>query len=265
MKPDRIRLTYTLTFATPFHFGTGIREGLIDRTIVRDGQGYLYVPGSTFKGTVRERCEHLARFYDQSDIASPHEERAALLRLNQRQPGLLTRIFGSQSQPGRLFFDDAHQSDDDKTLYGGLNAPQRGNGKQHDAGYKSLQVTVSTQVRLDRLTRTAADKALYTSEFGANDLIFQGTIQGWLACSVIPALAQEPVPPTYSLLLLLAGLRLVDRLGGNKSTGKGRCSCAVNTLEINRTPIEEATWLGWLDHLDRLSDYRADTTKEAQP
>src|SRR5579875_3512909 len=75
--PDRIQITYELTFDTLFHCGTGIREGLIDRTVVRDSKGYLYVPGSTFKGILRERCEQLARLYEpgkqeHSAIASPH-------------------------------------------------------------------------------------------------------------------------------------------------------------------------------------------------
>jgi CRISPR/Cas system CMR subunit Cmr4 (Cas7 group RAMP superfamily) len=47
---DRIHITYTLTFTTPFHCGTGLRSGLIDRTVVRDKDGYLYVPGSTITG-----------------------------------------------------------------------------------------------------------------------------------------------------------------------------------------------------------------------
>jgi len=33
---DRIQLFYNLTFQTPFHCGTGLRSGLIDRAIVRD-------------------------------------------------------------------------------------------------------------------------------------------------------------------------------------------------------------------------------------
>ena len=49
MQTDLLKIEYTLSFATPFHFGTGIREGLIDRTVVRDESGYLYVPGSTLK------------------------------------------------------------------------------------------------------------------------------------------------------------------------------------------------------------------------
>ena len=47
---DRIQLFYNLTFQTPFHCGTGLRSGLIDRAIVRDREGYLYVPGSSIKG-----------------------------------------------------------------------------------------------------------------------------------------------------------------------------------------------------------------------
>ncbi len=33
IKLDRIQISYDLKFDTPFHCGTGIREGLIDRTI----------------------------------------------------------------------------------------------------------------------------------------------------------------------------------------------------------------------------------------
>src|SRR5690348_11103453 len=83
-RSDRIHIAYDLTFATPFHCGTGIRVGLIDRTVVRDSEGYLYVPGSTFKGVLRERCEQLARLYEELDenmlelIASPHDEAVAL-------------------------------------------------------------------------------------------------------------------------------------------------------------------------------------------
>ena len=63
MSADAIRIDYTLAFQTPFHCGTGIRSGLIDRTIVRDSAGFLYVPGSTLKGVLREYCEQLARSY----------------------------------------------------------------------------------------------------------------------------------------------------------------------------------------------------------
>ena len=74
---DRLHIDYTLEFQTPFHCGTGTRLGLIDRTVVRDHDQYLYVPGSTVKGVVREKCEQLARFYEmdravQAALSAPH-------------------------------------------------------------------------------------------------------------------------------------------------------------------------------------------------
>jgi len=251
MRTDRIRVEYNLAFATPFHCGTGIREGLIDRTVIRDSNGFLYVPGSTLKGVLRERCEQLAHFYEQQGVASPHDTKAALQGLGNSRPTMVGRIFGSQNMPGRLFFDDARQAENDLQQY---DSPERsGHGK-----YKSLQVSLSTQVRLDRPTRTAVPGALYTSEFGTNDLVFKGTVQGWLGCNAIDSMAQNEITPTYSLLLLLAGLRLVERIGGNKSTGKGRCECAITGIEMNGVEVQMHAWESWLEQLDVLMNYNGE-------
>jgi hypothetical protein len=60
--------------------------------------------------------------------------------------------------------------------------------------------------------------------------------------------------PTYSLLLLLAGLQIISRLGGNKSTGKGQCECMITQLKVNDKDCS-ASWPSWLDHLDDLTLY----------
>jgi CRISPR/Cas system CSM-associated protein Csm3 (group 7 of RAMP superfamily) len=257
-RPDRLQLSYQLTFATPLHFGTGLRVGLIDRTIVRDHDGFLYVPGSTIKGVLREHCELLAHLYEELDpemyeaIASPHDEKKALWTMGRRsQPTMITRIFGSHSSPGRLFFDDAHQTDAEKRLY------------ESQGDYKNLQTDLSTQVRIDRPSRTAARGALYTSEFGIKGLTFEGKITGWLECieTEIPATispGETPAKghsPTYSLLLLLAGLSMLDRIGGSKSTGKGQCTCTITELRYGGVVSTKEDWQSWLDHLDALSYY----------
>ena len=171
---DRISIEYDLTFTTAFHCGTGIREALIDRTVMRNGGSYLYVPGSTLKGVLRERCEQLARFYGQDKqekgrAQSPHDAEAALWGLGKSKPTMVTRIFGSQNRPGRLFFDDAEQAESEIKEYDSRESG--GKGK-----YRDLQVSVYTQVRLDRPTRTAVRGALYSSEFGNSDIPFRGTI-----------------------------------------------------------------------------------------
>ena len=268
MSADRIHIEYQLRFTTPFHCGTGIRESLVDRTVTRDNKGYLYVPGSTYKGVLRDCCEQLARFYEQDEQAklrvhSPHNAKAALLELWNPRHTMVTRIFGSQNAPAQLFFDDARQLDDGIQEYDGLDTSKSDPGISESdwkGKYKSLQVNVYTQVRIDRPTHTAVPGALYTSEFGAGDTVFQGTIQGWLKCTAIDpagfeAVAQSNVTPTYSLLLLLAGLRMVDRLGGNKSTGKGRCECTITRIGFNGVEVESKAWESWLGQLDVLANY----------
>jgi len=242
-----------LTFATLFHCGSGIREGLVDRTVVRNNQDHLYVPGSTFKGMLRERCEQLARAYVQNEqekqrIASPHIAEVALLNLG-RKPTMIARIFGAQNVPGSLFFDDAQQSGEDAQM--------------EISQYKELQVGIYTQVRIDRPTHIAVPGALYTSEFGTKDTEFIGTIQGWLSCLQVDrsGVALEPIPrtnlaPTYSSLLLLAGLQLVERLGANKSTGKGQCDCRVSKVTIREENCPETLWKSWLGQLDVLTQYQ---------
>src|SRR5260221_10675003 len=118
MRPraDRISRTYQLACDRPFHCGTGIREGLIDRTVVRNRHGYLYVPGSTFKGVLRERCEQLARLYESASdevlelMASPHDREIALGGLG-RISTMIMRIFGWPHHSGRRYFVGIVQQD----------------------------------------------------------------------------------------------------------------------------------------------------------
>lgn len=257
-RTDRIRIDYDLTFKTPFHCGTGIREGLIDRTVVKDGAGYLFVPGATIKGVVRERCEQLARLFEELDddmhgrITDPHEERNALLNGFSRVTTMVTRIFGSHIQPGHLYFDDARLNEDEVKEYDGFENDEHGNEVPVKGKYRSLQLDHYTQVRINRLTRTAVPGALYTSEFGLKDMQFHGVITGWLECTPIDGQSENP---TYSLLLLMAGLCMLDRLGGNKSTGKGQCRCEITAVNVDGNAQSELQWQSWFDRLDALSLY----------
>jgi len=235
IRTDQIRINYKLTFKAPFLFGIGLRKGLIHRTASRDAKGYLYVPGSTIKGVLRERCEHLARLFNLK-IRAPHGERSALAEFNPNA-SLVDRIFGSRFRPGRLYFDDASMSQEDQALFDGEQEPKR---------YLDKQIQQRTQVSISRLTHTARPEFLYTSEFGLHYLHFEGQIYGWLQDFSLP----DDSRGTYASLLLLAGLCSLDRLGGNKSTGAGQFTWEILKLQINGEMQQRDTWLEKLVDLE---------------
>ncbi|QBD78670.1 hypothetical protein EPA93_22850 [Ktedonosporobacter rubrisoli] len=251
-RTDLIEIHYDLKFRTPFHMGSGLRVGLIDRTVVRDRDNNLYVPGSSLKGCVREHCERLERLYTEEassqasqHIVSPHDTEKALWLIG-HPLSMVTRIFGSSYYPGHLHFEDARLAEDEKI------------SQQEDEHEKPvLQTFLYTQARLDRPTRTAVPGALYSSEFGLREITFKGSVTGWLECIPIEELETETgkITPTYSLLLLLAGLHMVERLGGNKSVGKGECGLEISQVSIKNEKKEKEEWMGWLDNLSLLSYY----------
>ena len=102
MQRDFIDINYHIEFETPFHFGTGLRRNLLDRSVCRDTNDYLYVPGSTLKGVLRERCEQIARLVDLSAV-SPHDNRGAIAGFR-NNIGIVDRIFGLSLQTGRTLF-----------------------------------------------------------------------------------------------------------------------------------------------------------------
>jgi hypothetical protein len=49
---------------------------------------------------------------------------------------------------------------------------------------------------------------------------------------------------------------LIEKLGGNKSTGKGQCTCAITGLELDERDCPETVWSKWIERLDVLSQYQ---------
>ncbi|MGB1251991.1 MAG: RAMP superfamily CRISPR-associated protein [Candidatus Promineifilaceae bacterium] len=241
MRTDFVQVTYELHFQTPFHFGTGFRKGMVHRSISRAPDGFLYVPGSTFKGVVRERCEQLARLFELG-THEPHSglttgakqpkgnlSRNILAEFSPRQT-IVNRIFGSRRRPSQLYFDDALMFEEDKTLFTGL---------------LEKQVQTRTQVSMSRRTGTAKQGALYTSEYGQR-LRFTGMVNGFI--KGYDFLGESD--GSYSLLLLLMGISIVDRLGGQKSGGAGLVDCRITGLSINDVVQQPNDWFEELEYLE---------------
>jgi len=172
-------------------------------------------------------------------VDSPHDELAAVLDVGSA-PTLLARLFGSRAQQGSLFFDDAVMSIEDRADLGlnGAQAPRAG----------PPQTEERTQVSMSRLLGTARAGMLFTSEYGMRDLRFTGAIRGTVEDWPLPAgIAAQP--GSFGLVLLLASLYLVERLGSQRSSGYGAFSWRIGRFAVNMQPCEPTDYLAALDQL----------------
>lgn len=223
-----VSIENSIDFLAPFHFGTGLSSGTIDRIVRRDAKGYLVIPATTLKGILREKVEKLLRicknfnFLSEQIVNTSNKEE----HLNFfRRVSVVDRIFGSPRWEGTLFFDDLKMDDMSTELV------TIGNDENEYAPASYLQTHQRTQTRIMRKTKTVASGALFKSEYGNPELKFTGRIYGQLEGIEIQLSGIAGL--SYELLFLLSALQMTDRIGGNKSTGMGNILLKIDNLSID--------------------------------
>jgi len=187
----------------PLAVNTGFRRGLIHRTVERDAGGLAYIPASSLKGRVRRACEQVARQVGLHVCRAPRPNGMCSAH---KQPCLVCRVFGSPGRGSELHWQDARLTQDYRNVFAG------------DETTRQAQFCTRTQVQLSRALGISAPDHLFTSEFAIENLRFESAITGWLDVTPI---AGEEATGGYELLLLLAGLQLVNTLGSSSSRGAG--------------------------------------------
>lgn len=208
-------LPLTIVLEGPLHIGTGYDRGLVQRTVVRDRQHNVYIPGSSLKGKTRNAGEDLARQAGLTVCGLPRVAEAPDTAGHRPERCLVCRVFGAPGgnvPNGRgLFWHDAHLTSEWRKLTA---------VRDRTDAWPVGQTMVRTQVQLSRIRGMAAEDRLYTSEVAIPGLVFEGRVTGWLEAT--PCTVDEDYG-YYEVNLLLAGLRLVEMLGGGRSRGTGRC------------------------------------------
>jgi CRISPR/Cas system CSM-associated protein Csm3 (group 7 of RAMP superfamily) len=213
----------------PLALNTGFRRGLIHRTVERDAEEFAYIPASSLKGRVRRACEQIARQVGVRVCRAPRPN--GMCSTHTQQPCLVCRVFGMPGRGSELHWQDARLIQDYRNTFTGdkvrreaqfytaLDPGQRGRElRPGDKASREAQFYTRTQVQLSRALGIAAPDHLFTSEFAIENLRFESAITGWLDVTPI---AGEEATGGYELLLLLAGLQLVDTLGSGSSRGAG--------------------------------------------
>jgi len=190
------RIDVTLTFQTPLNIGSGAQRGtLADRAMIKDHDGWPYVPASAFKGCLRHAVEQVAAGLG-IPVCVTHQDMCP----RGGEYCAVCRIFGSPWLSGKLYFARLE-----------LRGPQSLlEHREHLRKAKQYPVTTHRYgVAISRRRGVAEDKLLYTTELlkpGVN-LIFGGEMEGDLSPGQVA--------------LMLAGLKMLPALGRGKSGGLG--------------------------------------------
>lgn len=217
---QRIEIELRIELMTPWHAGSGTGGALIERLVLCDVRGRPFLPGSALKGIVREACERLSRTLGLPEPGDPHSKSGRPRR------SVVEELFGSPLVEGGLFFRDAAPDEDrDEWL-----------------------TSASTRTRLQRGLGTVHEKHLFSSET-AHPGGLRSVLNGWHGNLWSP----DPDYPPLAYALLWAGLLAVERVGGEKSVGRGWCTFSVTRLEWNGRSVSDEDLLTVLEFAPEYS------------
>lgn len=203
--------TVRLTMQSDWHIGSGMgRPGNIDRLIARDADGLPFVPGKSLRGIWRDACERLCRGLDDGQRGDWSH--------------LVNRLFGSQPALG---VDDptGHHRDPAQIPLGStvqipaarIPSPLRERLLQSDRRLREAMTFVKPGVKIDRRSGAAQTDFLRFEEMARTETVLEAECR----------LAVPEEMRTLVSALLIASSRLVERLGGKRRRGPGRCCLEI--------------------------------------
>ena len=204
----------TVQMLSDWHIGTGDgRVAAVDAQIRRDSDGLPFVPAKTLTGLWRDACETVASAFDDGNGTAWQAWADWLFGSQPAMAGDLTARAHGAPRPAALMITPAR-------LPSGMREVLAVRPALAEATVLLRPAVALEEPRAGELeTGTAADDALRLEERarGGVALVARGTVRE--AC--LPA--GTGALPDAAELLLRAGAELLDRLGGKRQRGTGRC------------------------------------------
>ncbi|GBD36742.1 hypothetical protein HRbin36_01870 [bacterium HR36] len=238
--PQRFHIR--LTMLSDWHIGSGTgRPGNIDRLILRDSDGLPFVPGKTLHGVWRDACELLCRALDNGQIGGWSK--------------LVGYLFGSQPALGQQDPSGRHANPHLEPVPSAVQirpariVPSlRAILRKADHRLKQALTFVKPGVAIDRPSGSAKADYLRFEEMARVGTVLEAE------CSLnVPESMCEAASA-----LLLASAKLVERLGGKRRRGSGRCR-----LEIAEADYSKA--LEWLKTHSEAPSWPEDPARQPAP
>lgn len=197
--------TLRLEMLSDWHIGTGAgRPGNVDRLVARDADGLPYVPAKTLTGIWRDACELVARGLDGGTDGAWGRLVEVVFG---SQPSLQVQPSARAPLPARLRIAPAELAGVPRKT---LSEP----GPLRDA-----LTFVKPGVAIDERTGRAKEDHLRFEEMARVGAVLEA--QAELDTCALGGLVEA------TSALLLAGARMVERIGGNRRRGAGRCRLEV--------------------------------------
>lgn len=195
-----VEIAMTLTLRSPLNIGSGAQQGtLAKRGMLKDREGWPYIPASALKGRWRHAAEQIAAALDLRVCATHHD-------MCRQEPCSVCQLFGSPWTKGQVRFVNL-----------ALTGPKTIISLRQDPAYRP-NTTTRTGVAINRRRRVAQDDFLYDTELflPGVPLEFSGTVQGDIS--------------KEQTALLVAALNMIPAMGRSKTAGLGWFSVTTEVV-----------------------------------
>lgn len=211
-----------------WHIGSGLGHAGLHRLALKDGLNRPYISGSHLKGILRQSCEDLAETIG-LDTVSPHRiDKIEGFTSSQKTPFIIDRLFGSRFEGGKLFCRPAYWT-----------------GNVQETFYEKAHIKVQARTAIDRALQTSKAKHLFQTEY-VHRGFFSTTISGRHKFLTVEQKGDWPI----EYALLLGGLCILDRMGGDRTHGKGRIVIEIEEILYNGEVLAMKTCLAPLAERD---------------
>lgn len=233
-----------------WHVGSGSGRGEIDSAVQRDADSLPYIPAKTLTGILRDGCEQVALALDKGEKQGTWHDWISFLFGD--QPTLAIGAVEPAPCPATLSMRSAHFPQE---LRDALKAR---------TVLKNALVFIKPGVAIDSETGSAKPDFLRFEEvvrMGATLIANHCTLD----FSEAPEITDDQKKVAYALLV--AGAKLVDRLGGKRRRGNGTCTIIID----NQDQAKVENWINYLqenyDNVQKPPEWKREKldSQTAQP
>lgn len=225
MTNKTVTLTYSLSFYSEWHCGSGLAAGAdVDALVVKDRDGLPYVPGKTIKGLVREAVETIIQCSTKGNNIKSIKKNCTEIYSCEEIYKMFAGVFGNgMERSWNIFSDEKVKGEGNESMFK-TKFMKKGMTFFSNAEFDpSLRALVLSDKDFKRyLYRSVSFTAI--DEDGIAEKHSLRKIETTIPCKLTGKIIDIPEEFVY---YIVGGLHFIKRLGLNRNRGLGRCDFKI--------------------------------------